>query len=766
MNKKLRAVLLSLPIAATALTGQTVITDSLVYTGAMQTYTVPCGVTTLHIECYGAQGGSGSVGGNSAPGGLGGYGAMTSGDLAVTPGQVLNIFVGGAGATPTAGFNGGGSGGTQNAGGGGGATDIRYPTTAVADRLIVAGGGGGGGRGGCETGTVAGGVGGVGGGNGANGLDAPTPGGVAGGGAGGVGPNGGAAGIGCGGFLGQPGATTGSEIGGNGGAGQACCCFSFASVPGGGGGGGGMVGGGGGGGGSAGTTGCSGNDKGAGGGGAGGSNYTGGVTSGASANGVRGNNGVVKIMHGDGLPPAPASITGSADMCEGTNGNYSVPVFAGATSYNWSCTGGLTVSSGQGTNAAVINAGTSSGTIIVSVTDACGTGQSTTIPVAVHPTPTVTANATQSVLCAGNSTILTGGGSGGTYVWTGGVTDGVSFIPVSTTTYTVTCTSAFGCMNTASTTVTVNPLPNVTASSTASTVCAGTSVTLTGGGATSYIWSGGVTDGVGFVPAITATYTVTGTDGNNCSNTATTTVVVNPLPNVSTNTSAIAVCAGDSVILFGMGASTYAWTGGITDGVGFIPNTTTTYTVTGTDANGCMNTSMATVTVNPLPTVTGGASSTSVCLSDAAVTLTGSPVNGTWSGPGVSGSSFTPATAGLGASTTTYTFTDANSCTNTATVVITVNACTGIMEAGSTTGISVYPSPNNGNFKIEVAANVGDLNIEITDVEGRVVYSSVDHNVKAGFVKQISLDGQSSGIYMVHMKTNDGQRIEKISVQK
>ena len=271
-------------------------TSSFAFTGGAQTFTVPAHVTSIFLEVAGAQGGSGATGGNGSTGGPGGLGGFAQGNLSVTPGQVLTIFVGGAGATPTGGFNGGANGGSTNAGGGGGASDVRTGGATLADRVIIGGGGGGGGRAGCETNTVAGGTGGAGGGgSGANGTDAPTSGGVAGGGAGAVGSSAGAAGIGCGGFLGAPGAATSSAVGGTGGAGQSCCCFTFGSIPGGGGGGGGLVGGGGGGGGSAGTSGCSGNDKGAGGGGAGGTSSAAGVTTPVTTPGVTTGNGSVTI---------------------------------------------------------------------------------------------------------------------------------------------------------------------------------------------------------------------------------------------------------------------------------------------------------------------------------------------------------------------------------------------------------------------------------------------------------------------------------------
>lgn len=123
-------------------------TASFSYTGAAQTWTVPAGVTQIALELRGAQGG-GSYPCSGAREDDGGLGGLTQGNLAVTPGQVLNLFVGGqapdvGNVTPApGGFNGGGDGGQYGAGGGG-ATDVRVGGTALADRVAVAGGGGGG----------------------------------------------------------------------------------------------------------------------------------------------------------------------------------------------------------------------------------------------------------------------------------------------------------------------------------------------------------------------------------------------------------------------------------------------------------------------------------------------------------------------------------------------------------------------------------------------------------------------------------------------
>ncbi|MFH0888246.1 MAG: DUF2341 domain-containing protein [Planctomycetota bacterium] len=112
------------------------------YTGGVQTFVVPAGITSISVDCRGAKGGANGSTVN------GGNGARVQTTLSVTPGQTLYIYVGGQGTTLNAGYNGGGTGASgiyKNGGGGGGASDIRQGGTALTNRVVVAGGGGGGG---------------------------------------------------------------------------------------------------------------------------------------------------------------------------------------------------------------------------------------------------------------------------------------------------------------------------------------------------------------------------------------------------------------------------------------------------------------------------------------------------------------------------------------------------------------------------------------------------------------------------------------------
>ena len=654
------------------------------YTGSMQTFTVPDGVTSINIQAFGAQGGDGSGGTGGATGGAGGKGGMVQGDLAVTPGQVINLFIGGAGATPAGGYNGGANGGTQNSGGGGGATDIRVGGTADANRVLTAGGGGGGGRGGCEESNQMGGNGGNGGigggGIGGNGNDTPTSGGFAGGGKGGnfAGVQGalGAAGIGCSGFLGDPGLSTSTSMGAVGGGGETCCCFNGGTTPGGGGGGGGQIGGGGGGGGSAGTTGCSGNSKGAGGGGGGGSSYTGGVDNAVVMDGINTGNGYIIISYG--LTPCTSPRV-------------------------------------------------------------CGTVTVTPLPTAsISVSETSGAMNDDGNICSGASVTLTATG-GGTYLWsTTATTASITVSPSSTTTYTVTVT-ANDCSTSTSSVINVTPMPSLSATLNGVTVsnnndgsddtgsfaiCNGSNITFDAftdvAGASGTIKAyqtvslsnvslsycnncaalvtvfPGVSGAATLVnPAMPGTVTLSFRvfndlnnnniiDADECPNDwVVYTITVNPIPvpaiavteNSGTTNNDGTICTGASVTLTASGGGTYLWSpgGATTASITINPTSNTTYTVTVT-ANNCSSSTSQVILVNPLPAVSLNLDVDAACLSDAPLALSGgAPVGGVYSGPGISTSpTFNPASAGTGNHVITYTYSDGNGCVNTATDGFTV----------------------------------------------------------------------------------------------
>ena len=341
-----------------------------------------------------------------------------------------------------------------------------------------------------------------------------------------------------------------------------------------------------------------------------------------------------------------------------TNGVDIIPT---GTTYSWSAPSisGITgTTSGSGASSIVgtlFNSTNASIDALYTITPLSGScsGSPFTVTVTVNPNTTITTQPTGYSVCAGGtstalSVVATGTGSV-TYQWysnttnsnSGGTLIGsatnASYSPSVSTAgtyyYYVEAISSCSSATSNAVTVTVNPLPIVTVTSTPSSgaVCIGDNATLNGSGASSYTWSGGITNGTAFAPTTTTTYTVTGTDGNGCVNTATKSITVNALPTVTATStpSSGAVCIGDNATLNGSGASSYTWSGGITNGTAFAPTTTTSYTVTGPDANGCVNTAAKSITVNALPTAAAIIASDNKVMEGSTLNLTAAASGGT-----------------------------------------------------------------------------------------------------------------------------------------
>jgi gliding motility-associated-like protein len=620
--------------------------------GPATSWTVPPCVTSLSIVIHGAQGG----------GSAGGMGASLTGNLAVTPGQVLTISVG-CQPTGVAGGTGGGgagqnaSGGGNSSFGGGGASSISVNGTLV----LVAGGGGGTGGGNTD----------------ASGGNAGCPNGS--GGTSPFGQGGGGATTGSGGSGGPPWISSGSAgtagSFGQGGAGGPDPCYNLGP---GGGGGGGYYGGGGGG------SDCFSSGSLGGGGGGGGSSL---IPGGFSCTGNHAGSGSVSITYSGGVSVATASNGGP--YCS----NQTIQLNStGGGPYSWSGPGGYTSSVQNPTRPSSTVA--MSGVYTVTVGSGGCTATATT-NVVVNPTPTVTVPS--ATMCPGTSATLTASGAG-SYAWspaTGlSATTGSTVVasPASTTVYTITGTSGT-CTSTTTATVTVggSVVPTVNSG----TICAGSAMTLTANGATSYTWNPGTglssTTGstVTANPGVTTVYTITAATGG-CFGTTTSTVTVinNPTVTVTTGT----ICAGSSTSLTASGASSYAWSPGTglssTSGsvVTANPGTTQDYTVIGT-AGTCTAVATTTVTVNPLPVVSIGSNSP-LCVNQTLNLTSGGGTSFSWSGPNSfsstqqnpSVSSVTSADAG----TYTVTVTDANSCVNTNTVQVVVNPLPVVIATGNT----------------------------------------------------------------------------------
>jgi len=297
---------------------------------------------------------------------------------------------------------------------------------------------------------------------------------------------------------------------------------------------------------------------------------------------------------------------------------------------------------------------------------------------------TITTSISASAMPCGSTTTTltcTTNATSPTYSWTG--TTGTTIVsPTSASTsvsgagtYTVMVTDNGGCTSTASYTVTSGgSAPTITANPANPTICSGSSVTLNAGGGLTYAWSpaGGLSATTGTTvianPTTNTNYIVTGTDGSGCTNTASVTVNVNPVPTASAGSDQT-ICAGQSASLIATGGGTYVWSnGGIVAGNTVAPASTSTYTVTVTNG-GCTASASVNVNVNPTPTANAGADQNICTGQSATLTVTGV---GTylWSdGTTNATTTVTPA------STETFTVTVTNGgCSTTDDVIVNVNA--------------------------------------------------------------------------------------------
>lgn len=323
---------------------------------------------------------------------------------------------------------------------------------------------------------------------------------------------------------------------------------------------------------------------------------------------------------------------------------------------------------------------------------------------------------------------------------------------------------------------TVNSAPP-TASFTAvsSTICEGQSVTFnnTTTGGTTYSWSfPGGTPSTSTAQNPTVTYATAGTynvsltaTNANGSNTSTqnnyiTVSGIPATPSISAG-GATSFCAGGSVVLTAPSSSAYSWSNGSST-QSITVTTAGTYTVQVSNAAGCQSTASngVAVTVNPLPSITFPNLGT-VCTYNPSFTLnTASPSGGSYSGTGVTGSTFDPAAAGAGTYTITYAYTDGNGCSNTKNSQIVVDQCLGLTDGGDTY-ILVFPNPSSGVIQIQSSEQV--VEVTVYDEVGRYIVKQA--GMENGST-QLDLSAFASGMYHLHIQTESGLRIQPIILKK
>lgn len=315
--------------------------------------------------------------------------------------------------------------------------------------------------------------------------------------------------------------------------------------------------------------------------------------------------------------PVVTSVSGPTAVCSApaATTNYNAFATNSPTSYTWTVVPSASVVIGS-PNASSTSISFPQSNATFTIYCQASNGMGTSVPKAyvvhVFQTPIVTFSGANS-FCQGSSTnisassTLLSGSSTISYSWspsaglsaTSGPT--VTASPAVTTTYVVTATIGF-CSNTSTIAVNVLPVPFITTVASPSVVCAGNMSSNTASGANTYTWSNGVLNGSLFTPTATASYSVIGRAVNGCTNSASSIIYVNPLPAFSVNTNSTTICPGQTATLsFGNVALSYSLNGVacISPSAAISPSMNTTYTITGTTAQGCSTTKTFTQVVVP-----------------------------------------------------------------------------------------------------------------------------------------------------------------------
>lgn len=450
--------------------------------------------------------------------------------------------------------------------------------------------------------------------------------------------------------------------------------------------------------------------------------------------------------------PAPLAISfapiSSVSCFGGNNGSVSATPSGGTPNYTYSWLPG-----GATTN---LISGLAAGTYTLNITDNHGCVLSNTVSITQPVAPVSIGVSSTPTSCSGtldgSVTAVGAGGTGPyTYNWMPGNIAGATVSGLGAGTYSVTATDASGC--TAVNTVTVNqPVPMTLTVSTINSNC-GTpsgeaSVVVVGGVSPyNYLWSpvGGTAATATNIPS--GSYTILVTDANGCSATQFANVNDNSGPTATIFSIINVSCNGGNDgsasvgVAGGTGPFTYTWlpSGGTAPTATGL--TAGTYTVTVLDANGCLSNATTSPDILEPPAITITISKTNVsCFGGSNGTATATVSGGT---PGYTylwmpGGATTATATGLAAGTYTLQVTDANLCTQTATVTLTQPAVNltvsasantvscfggndGAVSAGASGGTAPYNyvwSPGGFIGQNVLFLSVGSYTVTVTDIRG------------------------------------------------
>ncbi len=364
----------------------------------------------------------------------------------------------------------------------------------------------------------------------------------------------------------------------------------------------------------------------------------------------------------------------------------------------------------------------SAGSYFVMITDGNGCTNTDTVVLSINTLPLVALGA-DTTFCMGNSITLDAGNAGATYSWNNGAATAQTIVADTTGTYNVEVVDGNNCANDDDIVITVNANPTV-ALGADTAVCVGASISLdAGAGLAAYSWNGGAATTQTLTADTTGSYMVMVTDSNNCSATDTLVLTVNALPMVNLGNDT-AFCDGNSTTLDAGAGFTYTWNDNTTNQT-LVVSTSGTYSVMITDGNNCSNLDSVVVTVNPLPTVSLGADR-SFCDGLSEILDGGSATSYLWDD-----NSTNQTLTVMMAGTYSVTITDANGCTASDDVTLTVSPLP-VVNLGNDTTItngdpftldagnagSTYLWDDNSTAQTLAVSVTGTYSVTVTSADG------------------------------------------------
>ncbi len=461
-------------------------------------------------------------------------------------------------------------------------------------------------------------------------------------------------------------------------------------------------------------------------------------------------------------PVSSFSVT-NAPKCEDTNIQFLDQSSNSPTSWSWSVSpsAGVTFNSPflQNPTISFPNGGNYIVSVVASNTNGVGSYYSQIVNVIFLPILNIT-NSNQTI-CSGSQVTFTANGAS-TYTWSnsGGNAAIASFNPLSNTVYTVSGANS-SCISTTVCSVIVNPTPVITING-LNSICMGSSAVLMANGASNYTWNTTSNSQIITVsPTITTVYNAIGSS-NGCLSSASKTVSVNSLPTIGIS-GPNSICFQNTANLIASGAFSYTWSNGqMVPSINVSPATSTTYTVNGMDANGCINTSSLQMTVFPLPQIVLSTNQTVVCVGELVNITAFGASSYVWQPIGVQANPyFFNATSSINF---TVEGTDNNNCTASDFVQVDVAECVNIKNySGNDEALfKVFPNPNNGIIYIELASGNGETaDVKLYDALGKLLLSN-QLKFSEGKTQHFSIEHYSKGIYFLNLKTKTQEQQIKL----